>query len=150
MIIKLFTTPGCSECSQIKRMLDKKQIPFQEYNLSTSDGLAELAMPGVFWQKAPLLVVENGDEYPQILLEKEEQMHFSGGGQVKKRRKKKKKEKLQKRPQNTVKTRRRCLKCNRIFLSGGPGNRLCKACREENKSISGYLDPYRVNVPYRW
>mgnify|MGYP005846682275 CR=1 FL=1 len=30
-----------------------------------------------------------------------------------------------------------CLKCGQAFTSLGPGNRLCKGCREENTKIDG-------------
>ncbi len=31
--------------------------------------------------------------------------------------------------------RRRCLKCNRSFLSEGPWNRLCARCNAQNKDV---------------
>ena len=76
MTIKLFVVSNCPQCEQVKELLLKKEIPFEIYDTSDADGLAEFAMLGVFCQKAPLLVVKDGDAYPQILSEKEEQMDF--------------------------------------------------------------------------
>ena len=53
---------------------------------------------------------------------------------------------------NRKRTKRKCLKCEKIFWSEGNHNRLCKFCNEDNRSIKliGVVNPkfekqYREN-----
>ena len=43
-----------------------------------------------------------------------------------------------------MKNRRKCLRCDRLFLSSGSGNRLCNGCNQDNKTKytvgTGYVD----------
>ena len=36
--------------------------------------------------------------------------------------------------------KRTCLKCNKLFDSTGPGNRICKRCRQINDRLPPYTE----------
>lgn len=36
---------------------------------------------------------------------------------------------------NTQEKKRTCLKCDRLFLSAGPGNRICRRCQKVNARL---------------
>jgi len=38
------------------------------------------------------------------------------------------------------KKKRTCLKCNRLFNSTGPGNRICKPCQRINARLPRYTE----------
>jgi len=41
---------------------------------------------------------------------------------------------------NTERRKRTCLKCNRLFDSAGPGNRICRRCQQVNDRLPRFTE----------
>ena len=57
----IFSTEMCPNCKELKDMLNKKKIEFEEMDLGSSEGLTELRINGIFTLEAPVLQV--GDKF---------------------------------------------------------------------------------------
>lgn len=58
MKIVIYTTSGCPRCAQLKRMLDEKQIPYEE--MSDTEQMIKMGIRG----NMPLLQVDDGERMP--------------------------------------------------------------------------------------
>ena len=56
--ITVYSTPTCPKCEQLKDMLKKNNIKFNEIDMSTAEGLTELRINGVFSITAPILQID--------------------------------------------------------------------------------------------
>ena len=55
--INIYSTSNCPNCRVLKQLLDKKNIQFNEVDMSTPAALTELRMNGVFTMSAPVLQI---------------------------------------------------------------------------------------------
>ncbi|PTD94696.1 NrdH-redoxin [archaeon SCG-AAA382B04] len=58
---KVYTTSNCPKCKKLKDYLSKKQIEYQEQDMTEPQARAELAMNDVFAKSAPILRIN--EEY---------------------------------------------------------------------------------------
>ncbi len=55
--INIYSTINCPNCRVLKQLLEKKNIQFNEVDMSTPAALTELRMNGVFTMSAPVLQI---------------------------------------------------------------------------------------------
>jgi glutaredoxin len=55
--INIYSTSNCPNCRVLKQLLEKKNIRFNEIDMSTPAALTELRMNGVFTMSAPVLQI---------------------------------------------------------------------------------------------
>ena len=55
--INIYSTSNCPNCRVLKQLLEKKNIQFNEVDMSTPAALTELRMNGVFAMSAPVLQI---------------------------------------------------------------------------------------------
>lgn len=57
MAVKLYTTPTCSYCKQLKRFLQENRVPFTEYNVANDGRRADEMMKKSGQMGVPVLDV---------------------------------------------------------------------------------------------
>ena len=57
-MLKLFTSASCPLCVALKATLTRRDIPFQEIDTGTVDGMAEYCLYAEVRSQVPLLVVD--------------------------------------------------------------------------------------------
>jgi arsenate reductase-like glutaredoxin family protein len=58
MDVRVYTTPRCTRCAQLKRWLRSRGIEFKELDLSDTGVAAELIMRDIFTLSSPILRVD--------------------------------------------------------------------------------------------
>ncbi|MGQ9513869.1 MAG: glutaredoxin domain-containing protein [Thermoproteota archaeon] len=56
--LRVYTTPNCVRCEQLKRWLKNNGIDFEEMDLSSTEVQAELIMKDVYSTSSPILQIE--------------------------------------------------------------------------------------------
>ena len=64
--ITVYTKPACQPCKATKRWLDKRDIPYNEVDISTSPDDLE-AIQSLGFQEAPVVIVSTGDPETDIM-----------------------------------------------------------------------------------
>ncbi|HOK58754.1 glutaredoxin family protein [Methanothrix sp.] len=59
---RIYTTPDCPRCEQLKAFLERRGVSFEVVDMTTAEALTELRVNGVFTMSAPVLEV-NGRFY---------------------------------------------------------------------------------------
>ncbi|MBO3803669.1 MAG: NrdH-redoxin [Candidatus Brockarchaeota archaeon] len=67
--LRVYTTPKCSRCRQLKRWLKARGYEFEELDLSNTEVLADLIMKDVYAASSPILGVEDRFILAQDLFE---------------------------------------------------------------------------------
>ncbi len=62
MACRIYTTPDCPRCEQLKAFLERRGVSFEVVDMTTAEALTELRVNGVFTMSAPVLEV-NGRFY---------------------------------------------------------------------------------------
>lgn len=62
MACRIYTTPDCPRCEQLKAFLERRGVSFELVDMTTAEALTELRVNGVFTMSAPVLEV-NGRFY---------------------------------------------------------------------------------------
>ena len=57
--ISIYSTSNCPNCRVLKQSIEKMNLEFKEFDMSTPESLTELRMNGVFTMAAPVLQVSN-------------------------------------------------------------------------------------------
>ncbi len=52
---KVYTTSNCPRCEKLKKYLSKKEIDYEEKNMTEPEARTQLAMDEVFAKSAPIL-----------------------------------------------------------------------------------------------
>lgn len=58
MACRIYTTPDCPRCEQLKAFLERKGVRFDVVDMTTAEALTELRVNGVFTMSAPVLEVD--------------------------------------------------------------------------------------------
>jgi glutaredoxin-like protein NrdH len=64
--ITLYSKPNCQPCKATKRWLDKRDIPYNEVDISNSPADLE-AIQSLGFQEAPVVIVSTGDPETDIM-----------------------------------------------------------------------------------
>ena len=56
---KVYSTKYCPKCEQLKKALSKKEIRFEDMDMSTPEALTELRINGIFTLSAPVLQADD-------------------------------------------------------------------------------------------
>lgn len=56
---RVYSTPNCSRCEQLKAALDRAGIDYENMDMSTPEALTELRINGVFTLSAPVLEADD-------------------------------------------------------------------------------------------
>lgn len=64
--ITVYTQPSCQPCKATKRWLDKRDIPYQEVDITTSPKDAD-AIRELGFKKAPVVIVSTGDPETDLM-----------------------------------------------------------------------------------
>ncbi|MDH7597900.1 MAG: glutaredoxin family protein [Methanothrix sp.] len=59
---RIYTTPECPRCEQLKVFLERRGVSFEVVDMTTAEALTELRVNGVFTMSAPVLEI-NGRFY---------------------------------------------------------------------------------------
>ncbi|MDI9616459.1 MAG: glutaredoxin family protein [Methanothrix sp.] len=59
---RIYTTPDCPRCEQLKAFLESRGVSFEVVDMTTAEALTELRVNGVFTMSAPVLEM-NGRFY---------------------------------------------------------------------------------------
>jgi glutaredoxin len=58
MLFRVYSTPTCPKCEQLKKALAEAKIKFDNMDMTSPEALTELRVNGVFTLSAPVLQVE--------------------------------------------------------------------------------------------
>jgi len=58
MLYRVYSTPACPKCEQLKKALADANINFDKMDMTSPEALTELRVNGVFTLSAPVLQVE--------------------------------------------------------------------------------------------
>jgi glutaredoxin-like protein NrdH len=64
--ITIYTQPNCQPCKATKRWLDKRTIPYQDIDVTTSPEDAE-AIRALGFKEAPVVIVSTGDPETDLM-----------------------------------------------------------------------------------
>lgn len=63
MQYKIFTTKTCSTCTELKKMFNERQIPFEEFNLEDPESIVYLRSNSVFVLEAPIIEDDDNNKF---------------------------------------------------------------------------------------
>ncbi len=59
MLCRVYTTPECPRCEQLKSFLKSRGVSFEVMDMTTAEALTELRVNGIFTLAAPVLQIDD-------------------------------------------------------------------------------------------